>query len=551
MPAISSHLFPRSRRSLRNTLFHSGKLSIQKKTLRLDLFCTFAEIKRKGRQPVSHTQITDNKSDNKENMSLRSQSIKGVKWNAVGTLTTTGLQMLKLFILARILTKADFGLLAIATMFLGFTEIFANMGLATGIIHKQDITRDQYSSVFWLNMMLSVGLYLLLCALTPLIAQYYGQPDLRRLIPLLSLQLVIDSIGKMFYTLKTKELDFKTIAVVQIVGVTIGVVLTVALALRGHGVFSLAYGVLVQEALTQGAYFVMGLRAYRIRFHFRLSEIRELVSIGLYQLGMQVVDYAANKADIFLIGRFFSAEVLGVYNLAKELLYKAVQLINPIVTNVAAPAFARFQDDKPKMRRSYSEVLHLLSFVNFPIFMAFFLFAEPLTVLLYGSGMAEMAWFVRVLSVWGMLQSIGNPAGILMVSLGRTDLGFRWTLVRVVLVLAGTLIASHISIQAMAWTQVLLAFIFLFAYWRMMVYKMISMPIGQYLGSVAWPLLGVVVAALPALPLLLFAAGQEEPLHSVMLYADMAVFGLAYLAFYWFTKRDMLLQLPIFKSKDS
>ena len=470
----------------------------------------------------------------------------------MGTLTTTALQMLKLFILARILTKQDFGLLAIATMFLGFTEIFANMGLATGIIHKQDITRDQYSSVFWLNLMLSVALWLLLCAFTPLIASYYHQPALRQLIPLLSFTLVIDSFGKMFYTLKTKELDFKFISIVQIVGVTLGVVLTVVLALKGFGVFSLAWGALLQAVITQSVYAVSGLKAYRIRLHFRLSEIRELVSIGLYQLGMQVIDYAANKLDIFLIGRFFSAEVLGVYNLAKELLYKAVQLINPIVTNVAAPAFARFQDDMPKMRRSYAEVLHLLSFINFPIFMAFFLFAEPLTVLLYGSGMVEMVWFVRVLSVWGMLQSIGNPAGILMVSLGRTDLGFRWTLVRIVFVLAGTLVASRISIQAMAWTQVLLAFIFLFAYWRMMVYKCIQMPLKSYLGAVSWPLLGIVVAALPALPLLIFASRQEEPVHTIMLYADMAVFGLAYLAFYWFTRRDMLLQLPFFRTrKDS
>ena len=434
-------------------------------------------------------------------------------------------------------------------MFLGFTEIFANMGLATGIIHKQDISRDQYSSVFWLNLMLSVALWLMLCAFTPLIANYYHHSVLRQLIPLLSFTLVIDSFGKMFYTLKTKELDFKFISIVQIVGVTLGVVLTVILALQGFGVFSLAWGALLQAAITQSVYAVSGLKAYRIRLHFRLSEIRELVSIGLYQLGMQVIDYAANKLDIFLIGRFFSAEVLGVYNLAKELLYKAVQLINPIVTNVAAPAFARFQDDMPKMRRSYAEVLHLLSFINFPIFMAFFLFAEPLTVLLYGSGMVEMVWFVRVLSVWGMLQSIGNPAGILMVSLGRTDLGFKWTLVRIVFVLAGTLVASRISIQAMAWTQVLLAFIFLFAYWRMMVYKCIQMPLKSYLGAVSWPLLGIVVATLPALPLLLFAAGQQEPLRSVMLYCDMAVFGLAYLAFYWFTRRAMLLQLPFFKIK--
>lgn len=452
----------------------------------------------------------------------------------MGTVTTTVLQMLKLFILARILSKEDFGLLAIATMFLGFTEIFANMGLATGIIHKQDITRDQYSSVFWLNLMLSVSLWLILALFSPLISRYYHQPLLASLIPLLSLQIVINAFGKMFYTLKTKELDFRFISIVQIVGTSLGVVLTIVLALMGQGVFSLAWGALFQAAIAQGVYAITGLKSYRIRFHFRLREIKELVSIGLYQLGMQVVDYAANKLDIFLIGRFFSAEVLGVYNLAKELLYKAVQLINPIVSNVAAPAFARFQDDKPKMRRSYAEVLQMLSFVNFPIFMAFFLFAEPLTLLLYGKGMIEMVWFVRVLSLWGLLQSIGNPAGILMVSLGRTDLGFKWTLVRIVFVLAGTLIASQISIEAMAWMQVLLAFFFLFAYWRMMVYKCIQMPLLQYLGAVSWPLLGIVVAALPAIPLLIFSSSQ------VMLYADMAIFGIAYLLFWYFTRRSTI-----------
>ena len=176
----------------------------------------------------------------------------------------------------------------------------------------------------------------------------------------------------------------------------------------------------------------------------------------------------------------------------------------------------------------------MLSFVNFPIFMAFFLFAEPLTMLLYGKGMIEMVWFVRVLSLWGLLQSIGNPAGILMVSLGRTDLGFKWTLVRIVFVLAGTLIASQISIEAMAWMQVLLAFFFLFAYWRMMVYKCIQMPLLQYLGAVSWPLLGIVVAALPAIPLLIFSSSQ------VMLYADMAIFGIAYLLFWYFTRRSTI-----------
>ena len=155
----------------------------------------------------------------------------------------------------------------------------------------------------------------------------------------------------------------------------------------------------------------------------------------------------------------------------------------------------------------------------------------------------EMVWFVRVLSIWGLLQSIGNPAGILMVSLGRTDLGFWWTLVRIAFVLTGTVIACHISIEAMAWTQVLLAFVFLFAYWRMMVYKCIQMPLGQYLGSVVWPLLAIVVAGVVAVPLLMWGRALEEPMTTVVLYADMVVFGAAYLLFLWLTRHDMFRQL--------
>ena len=471
--------------------------------------------------------------------SLRSRTVIGVKWNSVGTLTTTVLQMLKLFILARILTKADFGLIAIATMILGFTEIFANMGLATGIIHKQDITREQYSSVFWLNLLLSVVLYSILCLFTPLIAEYYHQPLLRRVIPLLSLTLVINAFGKMFYTFKVKEMDFRFISIVEIVGVFLGVLLTVLTALGGAGVYSLVYGALLHSLLSHGVYAISGIRRYRIMLHFRLGEIKDLLRIGGYQLSTQVLDYAANKLDVFLIGRFFAVEVLGVYNLAKELLYKAVQLINPIVTGVATPAFARFQDDKVKMRNSYSGILTLLAFVNFPIFFAFFIFAEPLTVLLYGGEMIEMAWFVRVLSIWGICQSVGNPAGILMVSLGRTDLGFVWTLVRIGCTLIGTLIACQISIEVMTWTQVLLAFVFLFAYWRMMVYRMIQLPLGRYLGAVGYPFLASMAAAICTIPLHAFGA-NDIPLLG---WVNMALFAVAYMLFYWFTRRDYVREV--------
>ncbi len=470
-------------------------------------------------------------------MSLKEQAVGGVKWNGVGTATVALLQMLKLFIVARFISKSDFGLLALATMVLGFTEIFANMGLATGLIHKQDISRKQYSSVFWLNLILSCTVYAILCAATPLVANYYHESELNKIIPLIGLQLIISSFGKMFYTFKSKELDFKFISIVSIVSTLLGAILTVLLAVKGLGVYSIVYGTLLQVVVMQGTYAVSGLRTYRIMFHFKPSEITDLFKIGGYQLGMQVIDYMAAKADIFLIGRFFGQELLGVYNLAKELVMKVVQVINPMITSVAAPAFAKFQDDKERMRISYKKILSILSFLNVPVFAILFVFADPLTLLCYGQDKIAVAWFVRVLSLWGFFQSIGNPASILMVSLGRTDLGFYWTLIRVVFTFAATYVACLYNIQVLSYVQVALAAVFMVAYWRMMVYKMIQLPMRQYLGAIAFSFVAAILAAgLSAFPLLFLD-------NFYLRLALIALFGIVYLAIYWFFNRPFIMEL--------
>ena len=470
-------------------------------------------------------------------MSLKEQAVGGVKWNGVGTATVALLQMLKLFIVARFISKSDFGLLALATMVLGFTEIFANMGLATGLIHKQDISRKQYSSVFWLNLILSCTVYAILCAATPLVATYYHEPELNKIIPLIGLQLIISSFGKMFFTFKSKELDFKFISIVSIVSTLLGAAVTVFLAVKGLGVYSIVYGTLLQVVVMQGTYAVSGLRTYRIMFHFKPSEITDLFKIGGYQLGMQVIDYMAAKADIFLIGRFFGQELLGVYNLAKELVMKVVQVINPMITSVAAPAFAKFQDNKEHMRISYKKILSILSFLNVPVFAILFVFADPLTLLCYGQDKLAVAWFVRVLSLWGFFQSIGNPASILMVSLGRTDLGFYWTLIRVVFTFAATYVACLYNIQVLAYVQVALAAVFMVAYWRMMVYKMIQLPLRQYLGAIAFSFMAAILAAgLSALPLHFLD-------NFYLRLALIALFGIVYLAIYWFFNRPFIMEL--------
>lgn len=470
-------------------------------------------------------------------MQLREKTISGAKWMTVSKIANSSIQILKLVILARLLSKHDFGIIAIVLMVLGFTEIFADLGFAVGLIHKQEITRKQYSSVFWINLILSVLLYGILAATSPLFASFYGEKILLSVIPLMGLQLIINTFGKMFYTFKTKELEFKFIALVDMSALAIGTILTVVLALNNFGVYSLVYGYLIQSIITQGIYFFSGIRKFPISFYFNFKEIIDLLKIGGYQVGSQVLDYLSNKMDVFLIGRFFGMELLGLYNLAKELVMKPIQIINPIITNVATPAFAKFQNDLPMIQENYLKVLKILSLFNFPIFFGFFLFADPLVYLLYGSEKMGVAIFLKILSFWGMFNSVGNPTGILMVAKGRTDLGFFWTIVRIVIMTLVILIAGQFSIYAVAFSQTAIAFCFLFLYWRMMVYPLSFIKLKDYVKSCSLAFAVALVAAVPVW----FLARISNNLYFQM--GDAALFGVLVILLYWLTDRKFLIDL--------
>lgn len=471
-------------------------------------------------------------------MAIKEQTISGVKWTTVATVNNAAVQVLKLFILARLLEKTDFGLIAIALMVIGFTEIFSNLGLSVGIIHKQEITQKQYSSVYWVNLIASVLIYGILCALTPLLVRFYAEPALGSIIPILGLQLIVNAFGKIFYTFKTKELEFKFISIVNIVCVEMGAVLTIVLAILGLGVYSLVYGMLFQVLAMQLTYALSGFRKYKILFYCRLNDIVDVLKIGGFQVGTQVLDYCASKLDVFLIGRFFGMELLGIYNLAKELIMKIIQTINPIITNVATPAFAKIQENMPLVRSSYLRILKILSSINFPIFFLLFLFAKPISLLAFGAKMMEVATFVRILAFWGLLNSVGNPAGILMVSLGRTDLGFYWTIVRVTITTVAILIAGQISMVAVAYSQVVIALLFFFLYWRMMIYNMAQIGILDYLKANVLPFVFSLIAAVVTSPVVFFER-RESPWQWI----GMVAFGVIYLSLYWSCNREFVVEM--------
>ena len=417
-------------------------------------------------------------------MSIKQAAIKGVKWTTISTIFLSITQVLKISVLARFLEKTDFGLMAIVVFVLGFTNLFVDMGLTSAILHKQNITKNEYASLYWLNFVFSILLFAIITTIAPLIARFYKEPELEVLIPLMALTIIFSAFGRQFKVIEQKELNFKFISLVDIITSLISLIFAILLAYYDYGIYSLVYSVILLQLLSNISFLFMGIKRIGIRFHFSIYETKSFLKIGIYQVGGQVVNYFNRDLDILIIGKFFGAEVLGGYSLAKQLVYRPAQIINPILTKVGAPVLAKFQNNLSKLKINYLKLLNIISSLNFIIYLGIIVLAKYVVLVLYGQGFNDIVIVVQILSVYMYFRSLGNPVGSLVIASGRTDLEFYWNLMVLAFMPLIVFFACQYSIISVSIALAVAMILLIVPAWYFLIRKMIRVGLSEYFMSI-------------------------------------------------------------------
>ncbi|WP_349352311.1 MULTISPECIES: MOP flippase family protein [unclassified Flagellimonas] len=418
---------------------------------------------------------------------IKSNVISGVKWTTIGTITNALVALLKIAILARFLDKADFGLMALVTFVMGFMNLFNDMGLTSAILHKQQISKNEYASLYWLNVIFSIVLYGILLLITPLVSNFYEEQDLKFLIPLLGLNLLISAGGRIFKTIESKFLLFKQVTIFEISASLLSLIFAVYLAINDYGVLALVYSALLQYLVQNTLYLILGLKKYGLKLHFNFGETTPFLKIGMYQVGGQIINYFNRDMDILLIGKFFNSDVLGGYSLAKQLVSRPAQILNPILLKVASPALAKFQENMLQLKTNYLKLVGWVGKLNFAVYGAVALFAPIIVQLLYGTGFEEINPLVRILSVYMIFRAIGNPVGSLVIATGKTHLEFLWNMITLLVLPIFIYSGSIMGIEEVAWALTLAMAILFIPSWRLLVYKMTGATFREYLWAIVKP----------------------------------------------------------------
>lgn len=362
-------------------------------------------------------------------MSLKKSAVSGIKWTGSSAVVTTALQFIRLAVLARLLSPNDFGLMAMLMIIIGLAQSLSDMGISNAIIHRQDIDAQQLSSLYWLNIIAGIIVFFIVLLSTPVVAWVYGEPILQEIIPWASAIFLILPWAQQHQILLQKELNFKAISVIRIAGDLIGLAVAIIAAYRQQGVLSLVFGQLAAAMGQTVLFLYVGTsKGWGPRFHFAKKDLQEFLSFGLYQMGEKILAHFISRIDQFFIGILVNAEALGYYNLAFNLTLQPQTVINPIITRVAFPLFAKMQNDNERLKRGYLLTLNILSTINFPFMMGLAVVAPTFIPLVIGDQWNDAVALVQILALVGLLRSTANPVGSLLLAKGRADLGFKLTL---------------------------------------------------------------------------------------------------------------------------
>jgi teichuronic acid exporter len=393
-------------------------------------------------------------------MTLKEKTINGLVWSFIDSFANLGVQFLVGIILARILSPREFGLIGMLTIFIAISQSFIDSGFSTALIRKKDCTQNDYSTVFYFNMAVSLFCYLLLFLFSGAISEFFNEPQLKPLVQVLGIGLVLNSFGIIQRTILTKTLDFKLQTKVSLIASLGSGIIAISMALNGFGVWSLVALTLSRYALT--SVFLWIWSKWKPELLFCKKSFNELFSFGSKLLLSGLIDTIYRNSYYLVIGKFFSAAELGFYTQADQFQSLPSTNLTGIISRVSYPVLSSIQDDKIRMKTNYRKLIRSTMFITFILMLGMAAVAKPMIITVIGEKWLPSVVYLQLLCWVGMLYPL-HAINLNMLNVqGRSDLFLRLEIIKKILAVPIIVIGVFFGIKIMIFGMIVISFIALY-----------------------------------------------------------------------------------------
>ena len=372
-------------------------------------------------------------------MSLREKTISGAKWSAMATIVIIGLGLVQMTVLARIIDNHQFGLLTVSLVIIALADTLSDFGIANSIIQRKEISHLELTTLYWLNVGLGIFVFVLVFLLSDTIASVLHNPDLAPLMRTLSFAFVVIPHGQQ------KELEFNKIGMIETSAVLAGFTFTVVSAHFWPLAMTAILGYLVNSAVRTLLFGYFGRKIYRPGLHFSLASVSSNLRFGAWLTADSIINYVNTNLSTLVLARILGASVAGGYNLAYNVAVVPPMKLNPIITRVLFPAFAKIQDDTEKLRVNFYKLLSVVGIINFPVLLGLMVVSSNFVPLVFGDKWNGIIPILQLLCVVGLLRSVGNPIGSLLMAKARVDISFKFNVFKTFLFIPAIIVGGHMA----------------------------------------------------------------------------------------------------------
>ena len=398
-------------------------------------------------------------------MSVKKEIAKGVFWIAIAKYSGIVIQLVITAILARLISPAAFGTIAIAMVVLHFLNILADIGIGPAVVQYKQLTKSHLDSLFTLNVYIGTFLAFVLFVSSGYISTYYGDVVLEYVCQMMSLVIFFNSLNVVPNALMRKDKRFRTIALRTLFFQVFSGSIAVWGAFHGWGIFAL----LVSPILTAIGVFCVNYWNYPLHFVMKMSKeaLTMVSSFSVFQFAFAFFNYFSRNLDKLIVGKYFSLTQLGYYDKSYHLMLLPVQNVTFVIEPVLHPILSSLQDNKHELAEKNAKLVRIISHISFPIGLILYFCGGELIKIFYGSQWDAAIPTFKILALSLPLQMIMSTSGAIYQAAGKTNHMFYNGIINTTITVCGFLIAAIWggTIESMAWAWVLtLAFNFFDSY---------------------------------------------------------------------------------------
>ena len=359
-------------------------------------------------------------------------------------------------VLARLLAPEDYGLVGMVLAITGFATLFVDLGSREAIARQERVTATEVSALFWMTLGMGCGLTLLLSAIAPLIARFYGEPRLTNITVVSSLVFVTSSLACQHQALMRRAMMFQRLASIEVAAGILSGALSILMALGGWHYWALVLRPVVMSVLiVAGVWLSCGWVPSKPTV---TRNVKSMIRFGVTLIGNSLTEYARGNFDRIAIGWRYGAASLGQYQNALQVFSNVLDPLN-YLNEVAVGSLSKLLDNLKEFRRLWSKAISTVTFFVMPAFGLLAVTSQDLIVLILGSKWASAGMILSILALRGIPQVMDRTLTWLHVSAGRADRLIRWSLCAAFLHLVGLAIGLQFGVTGVAVVSVAMTYL--------------------------------------------------------------------------------------------